>query len=193
MSKKERIEQTSTYATFNFVKKTLLLVMGAMMLSGCSVRLEADFFKLTLPGRFARNDVGPTIPAKIVLSTKPGKVELINELASDSGYIMIDWHKKDIAQGKASSALGIGTLPPGSVKIMESTKIFSGIMSWEETVVVMDEKKTAELRWLYHVVVPLDGGLLDILCSMAPNKEMLKEIQDSVSTIEITDKGFFKK
>jgi hypothetical protein len=187
------IEQTSTYATFSFVKKTLATVFCILLLVGCSTKVDADFFKLTLPGRFKKNQIGSAIQSKMAFSTKPGKVELINDLTSESAYIMIDWQKRDIAQGKASSVLGIGTLPVGSIKILESTKLFSGVMSWEETVVVMDEKKTAELRWLYHIVIPLDGGVLDILCSIAPNKAILKEIQDSISTIEITDKGFFKK
>lgn len=164
-----------------------------MLFAGCSTKLEADFFKLTLPGQFSRNEIGSAIPAKILYSTKPGKVELINELTSDAGYITINWEKRDIGEGKASSVLGIGTLPAGSVKTLEATKIFSGIMSWEETVVVMDEKQTSELRWLYHVVIPLDGGLLDILCSLAPSKAMLKDIQDAIGKIEITDKEFFKK
>lgn len=176
------------------MRKTLvLLALGVTLFAGCTTKLEADFFKLTLPGQFSRNDIGTAIPAKILFSTKPGKVELINELTSDAGYITINWEKRDIKEGDASSSLGIGTLPAGSVKTLESTKKFSGIMSWEETVVVMDEKKTGELRWLYHVVIPLDGGILDILCSLAPNKAMLKDVQDALGTIEITDKGFFKK
>lgn len=164
-----------------------------MLSAGCSTKLEADFFKLTLPGQFSKNEIGSAIPAKILYSTNQGKVELINELTSDEGYITINWNKKDIKEGEATSSLGIGTLPTGSVKTLEATKKFSDVMSWEETVVVMDEKQTSELRWLYHVVVPLDGGILDILCSLAPNKTMLKDVQDSLATIEITDKGFFKR
>lgn len=169
------------------------MALGVMLLAGCTTKLEADFFKLTIPGQFSRNEIGTAIPAKILFSTKSGKVELINELTSDTGYITINWNKRDIKEGDASSKLGIGTLPTGSVKTLEATKKFSGVMSWEETVVVMDEKQTAELRWLYHVVVPLDGGVLDILCSLTPNKAMLKDVQDALGAIEITDKGFFKK
>jgi hypothetical protein len=189
----QTIESMPTYDKVFHVKKLFLLVCVAVLLCGCQQTLEADFFRIKLPDGFVRNEIGEAIPAKIVCSLSGGKINLINDIASGRGYVTFDWRKGKYAQGEATSTLGIGTLPDASVKTSKGTKPFGGILSWEETVVVMDSTKKTELRWLYHVAMPFDGGLLDIIFSIMPDMDLLGRIHESMSLLEVTDKDYFSK
>lgn len=163
-----------------------------MLLAGCTTRLDAGFFRITLPPGFVKNEISD-IPAKVVCSPKSDKLTTISQMTALEAYLSIDWVKMDIKNGQATDALGIGTVPEDSVKLDKGTKDFGKVLCWEETVVVMDSSKKSELRWLYHVIAPLDGGKVDFLFSLMPNKQRLEEIKASMETLEFTDLEYFKK
>ena len=164
---------------------------AVVLLAGCRAKVDAGFFTLRGPDGFGECKLTDIIPDKMVLSTEPKELTQIGQMTGAKGYMSINWHPGSYRESQATNSLGIGTLPDGAHKISEGDKSFGGILCWEETIVQLDSTQKSELRWLYHVAIPLDGGAIDILASIMPNKDMLEDVKNSVATIEITNKKFF--
>lgn len=173
------------------MKKLFLALVAVVLLSGCRSKVDSGFFVFSGPDGFGECKLTSVITDKIVLSTEPKELTQIGQMTSAKGYMGINWYSGNFRESQATKALGIGTLPDGANKISEGDKTFGGVLGWEETIVQLDSTKKSELRWLYHVVIPLDCGAVEILASIMPNRAMLEDVKNSIASIEITNKKFF--
>ena len=176
------------------MKRLVIMLFCVVILTSCgSAMIQGPFFEMPTPKGFYKVNFTSDIKIyQIILSSKNEDIKTWPDLPNLPGFIAINWQKGNYKLGQING-LETGTLPPNAISVAKGEESIGGFIILAEENKQMDKDNKQVLRIIHRVVIPLDGGKLEILTSIMPDQSFtLSDVKDCLRMLVINNKDFFR-
>lgn len=169
-----------------------LLAFCATFTASCGpLVVEAPFFRMKSPENMVMLDLPEGMRFDIALGLTRHDIKTLTDITNSVAFMSFDWREGNYKQGVVEH-LGVGTMPPGASIISQGQEQIGGMSAWCQQTQQKEVEGNQVLRIIHSCVIPLDGGILEILSSVDPrSKVTIEMMKEALKTLEVFDKNFF--